>query len=465
MSIGIGIGLTFGRRKGIDAQAQAYLTATGITGETQKQAINNLVKGLKTDGVWNKMKAVYPFVTDNKNLLSYTENFSDATWVKSNSSVTENSTTAPNGTLTADSIIPNTANAFHNVRILNLTTQVSPYTYSIYAKASGYNFIGIQIASDSSFTNYFEGVFNLSNGTIENTGRAVGYTGFRSIESVGNGWYRCSISITNSISSFTALVSAVPQITNDPTTSYIGNGTFGVFVWGAQLELGSTATTYQPILTTQQAYIANQFKFNLINPLDTNAAFRLVFNGGLTFSSNGATPNGTNGFMDTGLNPSTALSSINNVHLSMYSRTQNSSVSGHNMGVDTLLNNSLNLSQYYASVSSKLFMNGVYPNNSAEFNETNTKGLSIGSATSSTLRKLFFNGSLLNTDTNSQLNSLPTNTLLIGCGRNAGSSSIPAYFTPHENSFTSIGDGLTDTEAANLYNRVQAYQTALNRQV
>jgi hypothetical protein len=60
--------------------------------------------------------------------------------------------------------------------------------------------------------------------------------------------------------------------------------------------------------------------------------------------------------MDTGLNPSIALNSINNVHLSMYSRTQNSSVSGHNMGVDTT--DSLNLSQYFASVSVKLFMNG-----------------------------------------------------------------------------------------------------------
>jgi hypothetical protein len=167
--------------------------------------------------------------------------------------------------------------------------------------------------------------------------------------------------------------------------------------------------------------------------------------------------------MNTFLTPSTALSSINNVHLSMYSRTQNSSVSGHNMGVDTT-NENLNLAQYFAGVSVKLFMNGAYPTNSAEFNQTNTKGLAIGSATTSTLRKLYFNGTLLDTDTNTQLTTLPTNTLLLGCGR-TGSTGVPSLFTPHENSFSSIGDGLLDTQASAFYSVVQSFQVALNRAV
>jgi hypothetical protein len=207
-----------------------------------------------------------------------------------------------------------------------------------------------------------------------------------------------------------------------------------------------------------QAGISGSFSYNL---KDINT-FRGTFSStGWTFSSTGAKPNGTSAYMDTGLNPSIALNSINNVHLSMYSRTQNSSVSGHNMGVDTT--DSLNLSQYFASVSVKLFMNGGYPNNSAEFNQTNTLGLAIGSAISSTSRKLYFNGSLLNTDTNSQTTGLPNRIMLIGCGTNA--SGVLSYFTPHENSFSSIGDGLTDTDASNLYTAVQRFQTTLGRQV
>jgi hypothetical protein len=194
-----------------------------------------------------------------------------------------------------------------------------------------------------------------------------------------------------------------------------------------------------------------------------SASFTGTFTSGWTFASTGVTPNGTSAYMDTFLTPSTALSSINNVHLSMYSRTQNSSVSGHNMGVDSNGAN-LNLAQYFSAVSVKLFMNGGYPTNSAEFNQTNTKGLAIGSATSSTSRKLFFNGTLLNTDTNTQVGNLPNVTLLVGSGRN-GNTGTPDLFTPHENAFASVGDGLTDTQASNFYTAVQAFQTTLSRNV
>jgi len=195
-----------------------------------------------------------------------------------------------------------------------------------------------------------------------------------------------------------------------------------------------------------------------------SSSFTGTFSSGWTFASTGATPNGTSAYMDTFLTPSTGLSSINNVHLSMYSRTQNSSISGHNMGVDTGTIDALNLSQYFAAVSVKLFMNGAYPNNSAEFNQTNTKGLAIGSATSSTSRKLFFNGTLLNTDTNTQAGVLPNLTLLVGSGR-SGPTGLPALFTPHENSFSSIGEGLTDAQVANFYTAVQAFQVSLSRSV
>jgi hypothetical protein len=193
-----------------------------------------------------------------------------------------------------------------------------------------------------------------------------------------------------------------------------------------------------------------------------SSSFTGTFTSGWTFASTGATPNGTSAYMNTFLTPSTALSSINNVHLSMYSRTQNSSVNGHNMGMDQGLN-SMNLTQYFLAITVKMFMNGAYPTNSAEFNQTNTKGLAIGSATTSTLRKLYFNGTLLNTDTNAQTSVLPTTySLLIGSGR---ADNTANYFSPHENSFSSIGDGLLDTQASDLYTCVQTFQTTLGRQV
>jgi len=45
-----------------DANAQAFITAAGITNPTQQSAINQLVLGLKADSLWTKMQALYPFV-------------------------------------------------------------------------------------------------------------------------------------------------------------------------------------------------------------------------------------------------------------------------------------------------------------------------------------------------------------------------------------------------------------------
>ena len=87
-----------------DANAQAFISAAGITNPTQQNAINQLVIDLKTYGLWNKMKAVYPMVTDAYNLLSYTEDFANSFWVKNNSTIVSNTAISPNGTNTADTL-------------------------------------------------------------------------------------------------------------------------------------------------------------------------------------------------------------------------------------------------------------------------------------------------------------------------------------------------------------------------
>ena len=197
-----------------------------------------------------------------------------------------------------------------------------------------------------------------------------------------------------------------------------------------------------------------------------SSSFTGTFTSGWTFASTGATPNGVSAYMDTTLIPSTALSSINNVHLSFYSRTQNTTTGGWNMGVDTSTPNtgSLNLGQYFAFVSQKLFNNGSYPTYAVTSTQTNTKGLVIGVAESSVLRKLHFNGSLLATTTTTTDTILPSRSVYVGSGRNSTTGNA-ADFSPHECALASIGDGLTDTQASNFYTAVQAFQTTLSRQV
>ena len=420
-----------------DASSQAYFAATGITGVTQQTAINNLVKGLKADGIWSKMKAVYPFVTDNRNLLGYTEDFSNTAWGKvQNATVTTNTFTAPNGTLTADTITgtinstnPTTSNGskvfYHSGNNATIQAQNNTLTGSIYVYAT--TAITIQLFMYEWGGAEFGQSYTLS----------------------ANTWQR--ISITSTFSGGTGNVGLAIQ--SNANTLY---------AWGAQLELGSTATTYQPIATTQQAYIASQFKYNLKDPRDLDAAFRLVFNGGWTHSSTGATPNGTNGYADTFFNPRTHLSQFS-VHASNYSRTQNTSVDGVQLGAyDSGSSSEVNIWQYYNSISAKGSSLYAYSLTAVYVNNTNTLGFQIGSRTANNLAKLYFNGSSLNTNTNTETKLLPNRTIYLG-----GSNWLtgPTQYTPHQHTFDTIGDGLTDTEASNLYSRVQTYQQALNRAV
>jgi hypothetical protein len=428
---------------GIDSASSAYFTATGITGATQQTAIDNLVKGLKADGLWSKMKAVYPFVTDNRNLLGYTEQFDNAYWTKSNSSITVNATTAPNGTLTADKINETAINGYHLITSASVT--IGTYTSSIIAKKSERNYVMLWNSGVNSGR-----FFDLENGIL---GGTLGATPLSSaIEDLGDGWYRCSITNNNatSYSVYTAISST--------SAFYLGEVNKGIYIWGAQLELGSTATTYQPIATTQQAFISSQFKYNLVNPVDSDAAFRLVFNGGWTHSSNGATPNGTNGYADTKLVPSSSLSTTS-AHFTTYLRTNST---GATCDIGSYLSNARMIlySRYPSSETYATISNSGYPIG-VPFPTTDSTGLWQTIRENNTNTKIFQN-TIKKADGAIAFSTLPNVPFYIGAINN---TSVASLFSNRQTSFSTIGDGLTDTEAANLYTRVQAFQTSLSRQV
>ena len=201
-------------------------------------------------------------------------------------------------------------------------------------------------------------------------------------------------------------------------------------------------------------------KWNLKDPRDLDAAFRLVFNGGITHSSTGALFNGTNGWGNTFLNANTNLTN-GNLHLSFYSRTNNTS---QNFSLEVLLLTGYNpignvgLRVMDKAMGASYFSPGN-DNTESVGASTTTKGFGIGTETSNSLRKFIKNGSILATNTTTSSTALANaNLTLMG-------NNIAAVYSNNEAAFASIGDGLTDTEAANLYTAVQAYQTTLSRNV
>ena len=159
------------------------------------------------------------------NLLTYSEMFSDASWLKSETAISANVTTAPNGTLTADKFIPSANNATHQIRQTGFTS--SAYTFSVYAKAGEETTFSLWLRSASVFV-----VFDLSNGTITSQSGSVTAT----ITSVGDGWYRCT--------AYDPTPGTTAQIYARSGGAFAGNGTNGFFLWGAQLVEGTSARDY-----------------------------------------------------------------------------------------------------------------------------------------------------------------------------------------------------------------------------
>lgn len=201
---------------------------------------------------------------------------------------------------------------------------------------------------------------------------------------------------------------------------------------------------------------ASTHKFNLKDPRDLDAAFRLVFNGGWTHSSTGATPNGTNGYADTFLKPATLLTTSSG-HFSKYNRT-NDLVSSK---VDGVFDGNLNLF-FQQNFSAGFF--GIGDTSSlASYTPTDTRGLFVTTRNSINSLKVFRNSTqvAINTSTNT---GLPNYNITIGARYNGVLNSYQLY-NSYQCAFASIGDGLSDTEAANFYTAVQAFQVTLNRQI
>jgi len=201
-------------------------------------------------------------------------------------------------------------------------------------------------------------------------------------------------------------------------------------------------------------------KFNLKNPLDTNAAFRLNFVGGWTHSANGALPNGTNAYADSFLNASTLLTKTN-THLSVYLRTDlNIGLFPVDIGSSTDVNLGTNNTILITRYTNKSF-NAIAQNGSFQPASLDSRGLWNITTNSSTTGVYYRNGTQYGTSITAQ-NNFANVSLYIGAVNNNGT---PTFYSNKQNAFASIGSGFLSTEAAALYTAVQAMQTTLGRQV
>ena len=207
---------------------------------------------------------------------------------------------------------------------------------------------------------------------------------------------------------------------------------------------------------------AAQHRFNLKSPGTTNANFYLTFNGGGLHSSNGYKPNGTTTYVDTFFNPSVNLSSAtSNNHMSLYIR-ENIDEPKVDMGCFTVTPQGVAF-DIESRFSGNAYYQNFRSNNYITFASTDSRGLHINTRTSSNLQKVFINSTVKGTDTVTTTNNINANISI--AARYNNQNNAYEFRSSKEIAFSSIGDGLTDADAANFYTAVQAYQTTLGRQV
>lgn len=208
--------------KGADLDVVRATTATYVGSDGLiKTALANEVRFDYTNGSCPSI-LVEPQRT---NLFLRSEEFNEAVWIKSVSTISANATTAPDGSLTADKFIANATNSTHQ---LLQATDSNAYVFSVYAKAGEETVFSMWIANAAK-----RAEFNLATGTIP-----LSTVTNSTIVDVGNGWYRCSV--------YDTLPSTTYRIYGRTGEVYLGNGVDGLFLWGAQLEAGENATSYIP---------------------------------------------------------------------------------------------------------------------------------------------------------------------------------------------------------------------------
>lgn len=171
------------------------------------------------------------------NIQLNSEDFSQSNWSKTNSAVVTNQVASPDGYVNADKLNETAVNNIHQLESSRSVSSSTAYTMSAFAKKAERSWV--RIYEDTTLNSAY---FNLDSGTV---GTVSGPTAVAKIENYGNGWYRCSVTYTETGTFGRYRITTAKQ---DNEASYLGVVNNGIYVWGAQYELGAYATSYIPTL-------------------------------------------------------------------------------------------------------------------------------------------------------------------------------------------------------------------------
>ena len=185
-----------------------------------------------------------PVLSARVNLLTYSQDFGSWSSPYGNCSVTSNSTTAPDGTLTADLLVPSAASSQYKVRgSNNLISTTQESRFSVYVKSSGYSFLSFVVTNNTGriTVDFVNNTYTAYSGSL--TATSTAWT---------NGWYRVVITIPSTISNSVIWIGPNSAML-DPSTAVASDGTSGIYIWGADLRVANESASlpaYQRVNTS-----------------------------------------------------------------------------------------------------------------------------------------------------------------------------------------------------------------------
>lgn len=181
------------------------------------------------------------FQANVRNLVTRSEQLDNPAWTQVRlTGVTADAATAPDGTVSADALVENGLAGTHYLRLLAFAKDgiAIRYTLSAFVKANSRSWVQLNVDDNVSSSNGANAIFDLSTGTIDSSGDN-GNGAFSdivpAIESLPNGWYRVSLTFTTNT---TESINCDFRLHNGTSTSYNGDGSSNLYVWGAQLNRG-----------------------------------------------------------------------------------------------------------------------------------------------------------------------------------------------------------------------------------
>lgn len=169
----------------------------------------------------------------------FSEDFTNATWIKQAVTITAGATTAPDGTMTASKMVSTNASGFHFIKKNAGAVKMAG---SVFMKAEGLTNAWIAVGRESAESVRAQAVVNLIDGSVVRTQVSSIENDFR-IEKYIDGWWRVCLSGEPSASANTSLYFGPG--TAGPT-SHVGDGTQGIYIWGGNVAAGATISSYIP---------------------------------------------------------------------------------------------------------------------------------------------------------------------------------------------------------------------------